>query len=184
MNPPMDDVEELEASAEATQMDLESLYTANVRTVYNYARARLGATEGEDVTAEVFVAAAAEIERNGLERVTTAWLMAVAHNKVIDRWRRARTRRSKWPALVSASPLTQPDETDRVAQNPTREAVLDALDRLVPRQRAVLVLHHVDGFSAPAVAEQLGLSTAAVESLLARARRTFRAHYCEPVDEP
>jgi RNA polymerase sigma-70 factor (ECF subfamily) len=160
--------------------DLESIYDENVRHVYNYARARLGPSEGEDVTAEVFLAATAEFQRGRGERVTTPWLMAVAHNKVIDRWRRATTKRSKWRALVSATPLVEQDATERVTETPTREAVLEALDLLVPRQRAVLVMHYVDGFSGPAIARQLGITNSAVESLLARSRRAFRSHYSDP----
>ncbi len=162
--------------------DLRALYEENVRIVYSYARARLGPDEGEDVTAEVFLAAATEFERGRGDQVTTPWLMAVVHNKVLDRWRRATTRRAKWRAVVAATPLMEPDRSDQVSEAPTREAVVDALDRLVPRHRAVLVLHHVDGFSAPDIAEHLDLSVAAVESLLARARRAFRSQYREPAE--
>jgi RNA polymerase sigma-70 factor (ECF subfamily) len=52
-----------------------------------------------------------------------------------------------------------------------------------PFQRAALTLRHVDGLSVPEVAALLGRSTAATETLLARARAVFRQRYAtsEPV---
>lgn len=161
----------------------DEIYEENIRYVYNYARARLGPDDGEDVAAEVFTAALKTCQAGRSVEVTTAWLMAVCHRKVIDRWRRAHTRRSRWSRVVASTPLTTVDDVEHVDGDPQRAAVLRALDSLSPRHRAALVLHHVDGLSAPTIAEQLGLSVAATESLVARARRAFRGQYVPPVEE-
>ena len=71
-----------------SEADFERTYRANVRAVYGYAATRVGRSEAEDVAAEVFQAAAVAFADGRAEQVTLAWLMTVARNKVIDRWRR------------------------------------------------------------------------------------------------
>ena len=50
----------------------------------------------------------------------------------------------------------------------------EALDQLSIDQRLVLTLHYVDGLTVAALAEELGRSAKAVESLVTRARRNLR----------
>ena len=54
-----------------------------------------------------------------------------------------------------------------------------ALDSLPLRQRAVLCLRYLDDWSTAEIAEALELSIPAVESLLARARRSLSAQIGE-----
>lgn len=164
-----------------TEAEFESLFRAHFRHVYNYARARVGPIEGEDVAAEVFQAAAVAWRDGRHSAVTPAWLISVAHNKVIDRWRRAAVRRSKLHLVRKAveDELHEPEPTDLFGAA-TRSAVLEVLDQLQPNQRALLILHHVDGMSSKAIAAELEMSPAAVDSALARARKSFRRLYRDP----
>ena len=57
-----------------------------------------------------------------------------------------------------------------------------ALGELAEVERCVLVLHHLDGLSVADVADSIGRSMRATESLLARARRKFRAAFEETAD--
>ncbi len=154
----------------------DALYEAEFGSVYRYARARLGQSDGEEVTAEVFHAAALSFADGHSATVTPAWLMAVTRNKVIDRWRRAERRKAK-------RHLVWTREDDAVefpahwTESGIRQSVLAALDRMKPRHRTLLILHHVDGMSVPEIADALDDSTRSIESALARARTSFRRHY-------
>jgi len=168
-------------SADGLEARFARLFDSNFDYVYNYARARVGPADGEDVAADCFHAAAVAFRDGRADQVTRAWLLSVAHNKVVDRWRRASTRRTKLALLRPT-----PDEEDGFPSNldsaPVRAAVLAALDQLSPRHRALLILHHVDGVPSKQIAEQLGLTPTAVDSALARARRRFRRLYRPPED--
>lgn len=161
-------------SGEAWVASLERLYHDNVDAVYAYAAARLGGSDGEDVTAEVFHAAVVAFRDGEEAHVTPAWLMAVTKNKVIDRWRKAERRKAKAHLLLVPNHSEWPDAW---ADRANRQLVMDALDKLRPDERVLLILRHVDGMSVPDIAAEAGKSVTAMESKLARARRAFRHHY-------
>lgn len=154
---------------------LEEAYRTNVRAVYAYAAARLGRSEGEDVTAEVFHAAALAFADGRSADVTPAWLMSVTRNKVIDRWRRAERRMAKAHLLDESS--EPPDPLSMTLDHERRDRVLDALSALNRRHRMLLVLHYLEQQPVPDIAAALGQSTASIESALARARARFRTEY-------
>ena len=60
--------------------------------------------------------------------------------------------------------------------------VLAALECLSERQRAALTMRHLDEKSVSEIADVLGTTYEATESLLARARRAFRTAYEEGSD--
>lgn len=151
----------------------DALYRQNVGAVFRYAASRLGNEEGEDVTAEVFHAAIRAI-REGTE-VTAAWLMAVVKNKVIDHWRKLERRENKLHLIFGQD--AQPEPHERLFAALDRAQVIDVLDQLTERYRLLLMLHYVDGYSAADLADLSGGSVAAVESALARARRSFKSHW-------
>ena len=157
----------------------ERLYRSMLPTVYRYTTARLGRSEGEDVTSEVFHAAAIAFVDGRGEQVTDAWLMAVARNRVIDRWRKAE-RRSALAHLVHRRQDEQVVFPEDWTAASTREHVLDALGAIKPRHRRLLIAHYVDGIPAPELAEHLGTTATAIESALARARASFRKQYDGP----
>lgn len=168
------DIESEETRSRTVAFD--ALYEAEFGSVFRYARARLGRSDGEDVTAEVFHAAALAFADGHASTVTPAWLMAVTRNKVIDRWRRAERRKAK-RHLVWARDEEAVEIPDQLTRAATRDAVLAALDQLKPRHRTLLILHHVDGMPVPEIAAALDESTRAVESAIRRARESFRRHY-------
>jgi RNA polymerase sigma-70 factor (ECF subfamily) len=128
--------------------------------------------EAEDVAQETFLRAwkAAPLWRPGRAKFDT-WLHRVALNLCYDRLRRRR----RWVQ----DPPDRPDEgpaPDRGlhAQDIGRR-VDHALAALPPRQREAIVLVHYQELSGVEASDLMGISVEALESLLARGRRTLRA---------
>ena len=147
----------------------------------NYARRLLrDPGEAEDVVQETFLTLwqrAADYEPKA--RVTT-WLHRIAHNCAIDRLR-ARGRLRELDAH-DAPPVsaTQPALLD----GKRRAQALDAaLSQLPERQAAALSLVHFHELSGAEACEVMGIGREALESLLARGRRTLRAKRAEKIEE-
>jgi RNA polymerase sigma-70 factor (ECF subfamily) len=128
--------------------------------------------EAEDVAQDALLrlwrnAAGLELGPNGVR----PWLRRVASNLCIDR---VRARRNT--TLVDAVP-EQSEPAGQFRQLAERElgARVDAALKALPdRQRLALTLFHYEGMSQIEVGEMMGISDEAVESLLARARRTLK----------
>jgi RNA polymerase sigma-70 factor (ECF subfamily) len=151
-------------------------YREALPRVYGYFLYRCGgsAVIAEDLTQETFLAAVAELKRGRQVETPLAWIHGIARHKLIDHYRR--TGRSE--RVIAGDELVE-GELPMPADDESREATAAALGRVPAAQRAALVLRHVDGFSVPEVAEMLGRSVEAVESLLARGRVSLRRAYLE-----
>ncbi|MBV9413912.1 MAG: sigma-70 family RNA polymerase sigma factor [Solirubrobacterales bacterium] len=107
-----------------------------------------------------------------------SWLRRIATNVCIDMLdARSRHAVPLDPASLQEAWLEAGPDTDPAAQTLTNEsfqlALLLALERLPAGQRAVLMLREALGWKASEVAELLGISRAAVNSALQRARASL-----------
>jgi len=141
--------------------------------------------EAEEVAQEAFVRVwkqAAHWEP-GRARFET-WLHRVALNLCYDRLRGRREEEPYDEARhESADPAPAPEQALQAAQRSERVAA--ALAALPARQREALVLQYYQGLSNGEAAALMDISVEALESLLARARRTLRARLLgDGKDEP
>jgi RNA polymerase sigma-70 factor (TIGR02960 family) len=153
--------------------------------------------DAEDAAQETLLSAWKALESFEERSTLRSWLYRIATNRCLNMLRDSGRR----PAVATGPVSTPPEPTrygdvlwlepypdallegivDRTAgpeaRYETREAVtlafLTALHRLTPRQRAVLVLRDVLGFSAIEVAAMLDASPTSVNSALIRARATI-----------
>ena len=147
---------------------LADLYRELMPVVFGFCRARLPLHDAEDVTAEVFHAAAERRQADPAAELNRSWFITTAQNRIIDRWRKG----SRWTSRLVLVAASQPPSSSTGPSDDCAE-VLEALDRLSTMHRAVLLLHHVDGHPVTEVAEMIGRGPRAVESLLVRARRSL-----------
>lgn len=125
--------------------------------------------EAEDVTQEAMVRLwqiAPRWQPGGAQPAT--WLHRVAVNLATDRLRRRRG--------VGLDQIDEPEDgalpVDEALLQADRMAALDAaLAALPDRQRAAVVLRHIEGLTNPEIAAQLDVGVEAVESLTARGKR-------------
>jgi RNA polymerase sigma-70 factor, ECF subfamily len=151
-----------------------AIYAAALPQVYGYLLPRCGSTSvAEDLTSETFLAAIKASRQGNLTELNVAWLVGVARHKLVDHWRgQEREQRS----LAAAEPLMDNVE-DPWGEWLDTEAAYAALAHLPVPQRAALTLRYLDGLPVADVAEHLGRSLHATETLLARSRAALRRQY-------
>ena len=176
-------------TAAAEPLDVAALFKQHRRELRAFCyRMTGGLHDAEDCTQETFSRAHAAAKRfDG--RAPRAWLYRIATNVCLDllrkRGRRELPTDRDGPAHASAplgpplleTPWLEPAPDPWLAAE-SRESISIAfvalLQRLSPRARAVLVARDVLDFSIEETATLLGISTAAVNGMLYRARAALR----------
>ncbi|HKX48771.1 MAG TPA: sigma-70 family RNA polymerase sigma factor, partial [Gaiellaceae bacterium] len=155
-------------SSTRAMVALDDLYRRHVGDVYRYTYAVLGNhADAEDVTQTTFVNALRALERGETPRNASHWLLAISHNLVRQRWRQAAAR----PAVVELV-HDVPDEPED-DEDVELDELVRALQRIPPSQREALVMRELEGRPYSEIAELLGITTSALETLLFRARRSL-----------
>ena len=168
------EMQSLAATARGDAQAFRTLVDAHLGAMLGIARRMLGdAAEAEDIAQEAMVrlwrnAATLELGPGGLK----PWLRRVVSNLAIDRIRSSRNTSVVAEVPEQPTPATQSSGLESRELSVRVQAALSALPE---RQRMALVLFHFEGLSQIEVGESLGVSDEAVESLLARARRTLKA---------
>lgn len=160
--------------------ELVAIYSHALPQVYGYLLPRCGSVAAaEDVTAETFLAAVDALERGTATAPTVAWLIGVARHKLVDHWRRV-GREQRNLATVAATSSETDDPWPAVIDCDAAHA---ALAKLPEPQRTALVLRYLDGLPVAEVADCVGRSLHATETLLTRARAALRRCYHEDDDD-
>jgi RNA polymerase sigma-70 factor, ECF subfamily len=151
-----------------------ALVDRHLTTVLAIARRMLkDDAEAEDVAQETLLrlwrnAANLQLGPGGVR----PWLRRVASNLCIDRVRARRNTTVVDQVPEESEPAGQ---MRQLAERELGTRVDAALKALPERQRLAITLFHYEGMSQIEVGAALGISDEAVESLLARARRTLKA---------
>lgn len=169
---------------------LRVLYARHADLLFAFITHRLDGArpDAEEVWQDTLLAAIEKLSTyRGQSRLFT-WLCGIARHKIADHIRRrGRERGETFSALppdqlarlMDAGPL--PEEL--LLRCDVRVRVIEALAALPEEYRAALVARYADGQSVTEVAQRLGRTYKATESLLSRARGAFRAAFSAASEE-
>ncbi len=148
----------------------EELYRRYVKDVYHYTLALLrNPADAEDVTQTTFLNAYRAFKRGEEIRKPLNWLIKIAHNVARSRYAHISRRVTEVPLERHVEQLAVPED-----EKPNVEGILRALGRLPFNQRSALIMRELEGRSYVEIADALGVSVSAVETLIFRARRSLR----------
>jgi RNA polymerase sigma-70 factor (ECF subfamily) len=171
----------MQQQAEQGLHDDAALYDHYAHVIFAYIRLHLSSREdAEDLTLEVFLAA---LERDNLSALAEgeklAWLRRVAHNKLIDRYRRLTHR--PIVALDEVADTLYDDQEmvpEQIAlRNEEYTHLRATLRRLPILQQQLLRLRYGDGLRFAEIAVILNKREGALRKLLSRTLACLRSTY-------
>jgi RNA polymerase sigma-70 factor, ECF subfamily len=177
---PLDERALVRQAQKGDKAAFESLVERQKSRVFAVARGILRRQEDvEDIAQQVFVKAYFSLKRFDQRAAFSTWLYKITVNECWDLLRKRKARPLVYEADFSEEQSRQysapereacgtPDTGDRMAMRQQLGAMLGQLDQ---RDRAMLVLKEVQGFSVEEIAESMGLNANTVKVRLFRARR-------------
>lgn len=164
-------------ASDLREAEFDRIFEEYSAPIYNYVLRMVGDPDrAADVTQDTFIKAHRKLETLTDAAATRSWLYRIATNTAIDDMRRRK--------MLVRMGDEQPQFVNRPDHRPGPEAVVMAatLDERVQRallslranHRQCLLLSDLEDMSAQQIGEVMGLSYAAVRTLLCRARAEMR----------
>jgi RNA polymerase sigma-70 factor, ECF subfamily len=164
-------------AVDARERQFAELFEEFSAPIYNYVlRMVADADRAADITQDTFIKAYRKLDTLSEATSTRSWLYRIATNTAIDDMRRRRMispMGDDAPAFVNR-PDPRPGPEAQVLASTLDERVQRALLSLRPNHRQCLLLSDLEDMSARDIGEVMGLSYAAVRTLLCRARGEMR----------
>ena len=162
---------------------LECIYARYSSSVYSLARYMLkNETLAVEITQEVFLAIWQKASTFNPQRGSPkAWLMSIAHHRVIDHVRSAKRARESTERiardLFNLQSISQVHTEDEAQRNMDRQEVIKSLESLPEEQKKVVILAYFEGYSQSEIAKTLNQPLGTVKTRLRLALQKLRALY-------
>ena len=166
----------LALASEFDEAALGELYERYESKIYSYIYRRTGSpTIAEDLTGQVFLKMLEAIRsQQGWHSSFSGWLYRIAHNLVIDHYRRRERRQH---VSMEDAPTLKSEKHDPVAaaeMNLDADRLRSAIQRLTAEQAQVISLRFLEGYNISEVATMMDKTEGAVKALQYRAVGTLR----------
>ncbi len=150
-----------------TRTALENAYRKYADTLYRIALSHTGhRQDAEDAVHDVFLRFVEKAPVFADQKHEEAWFIRVTINRCLDLLRRNKRRGT----LALDENIDRPAEPDE----PEESETLEAVRRLPPKYKDVILLHCLEEKSVEATAEILGISVSAVKMRLMRGREMLK----------
>lgn len=164
---------ESSATLDRTESYAASLYERHKAAIFRHCLKQLRRREdADDAVQTTFVYALLSLRRGVVPRTELPWLFTIAGNVCSSR-RRSGLRRGSLETPQDLDSLQDVIPTPERFSSVSADDFLSALRAMPDTQRKALLLREWKGLSYNEIAEELGLSQPATETLLFRARRTL-----------
>jgi RNA polymerase sigma-70 factor (ECF subfamily) len=162
----------------ASDHAFEAWYRRTLPRVYAYLLSRCAndISLAEELSQQTFVAAIGRrAQFDGRSDIVT-WLCGIARHKLADHFR-AVERDERRRMQLHVREIQASEQAGQLANLDDRAAIADVLRTLPAAHRAVLAFVVLDGLPVAEAGRLMGRSAAATQSLLHRARESFRRAY-------
>jgi RNA polymerase sigma factor (sigma-70 family) len=167
----------------ARQGRFNELYDRHYRAVLAFCLRRTKEPDAYDAASEVFSVAWRRIDDVPMGEMELAWLFGVARKVLSRQWRSARRLRKLVTRIGSQPIRSAPDTAVVVVQRAEYARVVEAATRLKADDQEILRLAAWEGLPHAQISDLLGVSVAAVDQRLHRAKKRLAAEY-ERMAEP
>jgi RNA polymerase sigma-70 factor (ECF subfamily) len=177
-----DDAALLDRIRQYDQAALAQVYDAYYERIYRYVYRFVGQVDAsEDLTANVFLRLLDSLHGGNCPRTNLlAWLYRVAHNLVVDTFRRGA---SQEVGLTDWLEGYEHDLAHMAEQSIKLERVRRAVLELTPAQQQVIMLKFVEGMDSSEVAAVMEKTEGAIDALQHRALTALRDSLRTPSDD-
>jgi RNA polymerase sigma-70 factor, ECF subfamily len=168
-----------------SQAAFEQLVHTYDRAVLRLALRLTGsASDAQDIHQEAFLKAYKKLDGFRFECSFGTWIYRIVTNICLDHLRRNRARKKINAIEITDDDLLNQLSDDRPGNNPEQQLldrelgrhILNAMQRLTPRERMVFDLRHFEGLKLQSVSEILNTSEGSVKMTFFRATRKLRLH--------
>ena len=161
-----DEVSLVRRAQQCDQMALTQLYEENFDRIYRYVVLKIGdMTEAEDITQQVFLNALKSISSFKWKKGTpfSAWLYRIAHNQIVDYFRK----KSKRATVPLDESLASGNDDPRLSleRDMDIEQLVAATRGLTKAQQEVISLRFTGELPIAQVAKIMGKSEGAIKAL-------------------
>jgi RNA polymerase sigma-70 factor (ECF subfamily) len=172
MKQPAPDYEDAEA--------FHRLYEETNLSVFRYTCGLLGGpgAEADDLAAETYFRAwNARRSFHGDGKAALGWLLRIAHNLVIDAYRREKTRGESQDIEELAIPSLEPGPEQQALQQEQLQVLWSLVKKLPEDQREILTLRYVLGWPVKEIAAHLGILENTASQTIHRTLSRLRADW-------